>query len=158
MGWDIGIEQYFFSDQLTVGLTYFHNYFKDLIGIDANFQSFNIDEAITKGVEFFLSTNASKDINLRATYTYTNAKNTTENSPDFDKPLLRRPKIKISFLVNYSINTKTNINLELIYSGKREDKDFSFFPANRTILSSYTLVNLSAHHDIFDFLRLYQCH
>jgi vitamin B12 transporter len=123
--------------------------------LDENFQSFNIDEARTNGVEFFLSTNTSKDLNLKATYTYTNAINTSENSPDFDKPLLRRPKIKIAFLVNYSINSKTNINLEIIHVGSREDKNFSSFPANRTILGSYDLVNLSAHYNLFESLQLY---
>jgi len=90
-GWDAGIEQFFWSDRITFGLTYFNNDYKDLIGLDENFKSFNIDKVRTDGVEFFFSTNPAKKIYLKAVYTYTKAKNISENSTDFDKLLLRRP-------------------------------------------------------------------
>jgi vitamin B12 transporter len=155
LGWDIGIEQYFFSDQITAGLTYFNNDYKDLIGLDENFQSFNINKARTNGVEFFFSTNPSKNLLLKASYTYTNTKDNSVNSTDFGRQLLRRPKIKIVYLLNYSVNAKTNFNLETIYVSSRDDKDFSYYPASRTRLNAYTLVNLSARYNLFDFFRIF---
>ncbi len=58
----------------------FNNDYKDLIGLDENFKSFNIDKVRTDGVEFFFSTNPAKKLYLKAVYTYTNAKNKSENS------------------------------------------------------------------------------
>jgi len=154
-GWDVGIEQFFWSDRITFGLTYFNNDFKDLIGLDDNFKSFNIDKVRTDGVEFFFSTNPVNKIYLKAVYTYTNAKNKSENSEDFNNSLLRRPKTKIAFLVNYSFNEKANFDLEIIYMSDRDDKDFSSFPSKKVKLEAYSLVNLAAHYDLFNFLRLY---
>jgi vitamin B12 transporter len=54
-GWDIGIEQYFWSESITVGATYFHNKFTDLIGTDENFKAININEAVTEGIETFIN-------------------------------------------------------------------------------------------------------
>ncbi len=154
-GWDVGIEQFFMADRFTFGLTYFNNDYKDLIGLNENFKSFNIDKVRTDGVEFFISTNPAKKLYLKAAYTYTNAKNKSENSVDFNNSLLRRPKTKIAYLVNYSFNGKTNANLEIIYMSERDDKDFSSFPAKKVALEAYTLVNLAAHYDMFSFLRFY---
>ncbi len=154
-GWDVGIEQFFWADRVTFGLTYFNNNYKDLIGLDENFKSFNIDKVRTDGVEFFFSTNPAKKLYVKTIYTYTNAKNKSENSADFNKTLLRRPKTKIAYLVNYSFNEKTNLNLEIIYVSERNDRDFSSFPAKEVKLDAYTLVNLAAHYDMFNFLRIY---
>jgi vitamin B12 transporter len=154
-GWDVGIEQFFLTDRVSIGLTYFNNDYKDLIGLDENFKSFNIDKVRTDGVEFFFSTNFAKNLYLKAVYTYTNAKNKSENSTDFNEALLRRPKTKIAYLLNYSFNEKTNVNLEIIYMSERDDKDFSSFPAKKVKLDGYTLVNVAAHYDMFSFLRFY---
>ncbi len=143
-GWDVGIEQFFLADRVSIGLTYFNNDYKDLIGLDENFKSFNIDKVRTDGVEFFFSTNPAKKLYLKAVYTYTNAKNKSENSTDFNQMLLRRPKTKIAYLLNYSFNENTNANLEIIYVSERDDKDFSSFPAIKVKLDAYTLVNVAA--------------
>ncbi|RKY92551.1 MAG: TonB-dependent receptor [Ignavibacteriae bacterium] len=154
-GWDVGIEQFFWADRVSFGLTYFNNDYKDLIGLDENFKSFNIDKVRTDGVEFFFSTNPANKLYLKTVYTYTNAKNKSENSADFNKMLLRRPKTKIAYLVNYSFNEKTNFNLEIIYVSERDDKDFSSFLAKTVKLDAYTLVNVAAHYDMLNFLRLF---
>ena len=154
-GWDVGFEQFFPSHGIKFGLTYFNNDFKDLIGLDENFKSFNIDKVKTDGVEFFFSTNPANKLYLKVAYTYTNAKNKSENSEYFNSSLLRRPKTKIAYLVNYSFNEKINLNLEVIYMSDRDDKDFSSFPSKKVKLENYTLVNFSAHYDLYKFLRLH---
>ncbi len=154
-GWDIGIEQFFLSDRVSLGLTYFNNNYQDLIGLDENFKSFNINKVKTNGLEFFFSTKAANKIYLKAVYTYTIAKNKSENSENFNTNLLRIPRTKISYLVDYSVSEKAKINLEIIYISKRDDKNFSSFPAKEVSLPSYTLVNLAAHYDILNFLRLF---
>ena len=155
LGWDIGVEQYFADSQISFGLTYFNNSFEDLFGFDENFRTINIDKAESSGIEFYFSSNPVKEIYIKTNFTYTSAKNKSENSPDFNKPLVRRPEIKITESVNYIFQEKTNLNAEVIFISSRDDLDFSFFPAVRTKLKSYTLVNLSLSHDIFKFLEFY---
>ena len=155
IGWDAGIEQYLWDSKLIIGATYFENYFKDLFGFDENFRTININKAETRGVEFYFILNLLKEISTKGNFTYTDSKDKSMNSPDKDLPLLRRPKIKASYEVNYSFNDKANINGEIIYAGERDDKDFSQFPVQRVKLNGYSIVNLAASYKIFEFLQLY---
>ena len=47
------------------------------------------------------------------------------------------------------------MNLEVIYIGKKDDKNFSTFPAERINLDAYTLINIAGHYSLFKFLRLF---
>ncbi|MEJ2193281.1 MAG: TonB-dependent receptor, partial [Ignavibacteriaceae bacterium] len=82
-------------------------------------------------------------------------KDLSDDSPDNGLPLLRRPKNKAGLNVDYSFIQRANLILEIIYVGKKEDKDFSTFPAERIIIDDYTLVNLAAHYDLFKFLKIF---
>jgi vitamin B12 transporter len=152
-GWDAGIEQFFWKEGFSFGATYFYNKFTNMFGFDnITFRTININKAETNGVEFFAKVRPSEDFDLKLNYTYTNAKDKSENTENFDEKLLRRPEHKAGFLASYSFLQKTNINVELIWVGKRDDYDFSEF--KRTQLDSYLLANLAAHYNILDFLRL----
>ena len=156
IGWDAGIEQYLWDSKLIIGATYFENYFKDLFGFDeVSFRTKNINKAETSGVEFYFTLNLLKEISTKGNFTYTDAQDKSQSSTDKDLPLLRRPKIKASYEVNYSFNDKANINGEIIYAGERDDKDFSQFPVQRVKLKGYSIVNLAASYKIFEFLQLY---
>ncbi len=152
-GWDAGIEQYFTNS--TIGLTYFRNFFDDLFGFDDNFKTINIDKAESSGIEFYFTSTPFKEFQLKANFTYTDIKNKSDNSPDKDKPLIRRPNVKITLNMNYDFQEKANMNCEIIFVSRRDDLDFSFFPAVRVKLQSYTLVNLSASYQFFEFLQIY---
>ncbi len=150
-GWDVGVEQHLAGDRLMVGATYFHNTFDDLIDFNpATSTYFNIDRARTRGVELTGAVRATDDLSFRATYTRqdTEDRNTGES-------LLRRPEDQVSFDVNYTLRRKTNLNLNVVYVGRREDMDFNVFPAERVDLSSYMLVNLAAVHDVSDRFQLF---
>jgi vitamin B12 transporter len=82
-------------------------------------------------------------------------KDKSDNSTDKDLSLLRRPKIKASFEVNYKFNDKANVNGEIIYVGERDDKDFSQYPVQRVKLKAYSIVNLAGSYRIFEFLQIY---
>ena len=43
-------------------------------------------------------------------------------------PLLRRPKNKLTLNLNYNILKNLNSDLEILYIGERDDKDFSKYP------------------------------
>jgi vitamin B12 transporter len=152
-GWDAGVEQFFFNQNFTFGVTYFYNKFTDMFGFDyVTFKTINIKQALTKGLEVYIEAKPISNLSLKANYTFTDARDTSPNSSDFDKKLLRRPESKLGFYTSYSFIPKANINAEVIWVGIREDMDFSTY--QRTELKGYVLINLAAHYDVFDFLRL----
>ena len=153
-GWDAGIEQYFWNKDLTFGVTYFKNTFSDLFGFDNNFKTINTEKAETSGIEFYLTSEPLSNLTLKVNYTYTNTKDLS-NSADNGKQLLRRPHNKAGFNLNYNFNNRANVNLDLIYVGNRDDKDFSTYPATRVVLSNYTIVNLAASFNINHNLQVF---
>lgn len=155
LGWDFGIEQFFINNNLTFGLTYFNNSFEDLFGYDQNFRTININKAETNGFEFFLTIKPVKNLNVKLNYTFTNSKDKSENSEDKGLPLLRRPKNKFAVNINYNFSEDLNSGLEIIYTGKRDDKDFSVFPSKRIELDEYTLVNFSASYNLSEIFKLF---
>ena len=48
-----------------------------------------------------------------------------------------------------------NADAEAIFVGKRDDKDFSTYPATRIILASYTLLNASTTYKVNNLIQLY---
>ncbi len=154
-GWDVGVEQFLFQDKLDAGLNYFDNSFTDLFGFDNNFRTINVDKAETKGVEFYVSAKLTENIDLKFNYTYTDAKDLSNNSPDKNLPLLRRPKNKLGFNADYNFLEKANANIEIIYVGERDDKDFNLYPVPRVKLPDYTLVNLSASYNFTKVVQFY---
>ncbi len=154
-GWDFGIEQYFFSQNLSIGTTFFYNKFSDMFGFDfETFKTININQAVTKGVELYLHAKPFDELQLKINYTYTDARDISPNSADFDKRLLRRPANKVGLFVSYSFMQKANINTELIWVGNRDDMDFSAYPSQRVELKGYVLLNAAAHYNVFSFLQL----
>ncbi len=155
-GWDAGIEQYFWQENLVLGINYFSTQFKDLFSYDGNtFKEINLNSAQSNGVEVYLILNNYKRINLALNYTYTNTKDKSIGSTDYNLPLLRRPRNKYSLDINYSFTNKLNAGVQISYIGKRYDEDFSYYPAQRIKLGGYTLVNLSGLYHISDMIELY---
>ncbi len=148
-GWDFGLEQEFFKTRVSLGATFFRNNFKDLIDFDyATSRYVNIGRAKTEGIEVFASVRPIDDLTTRLNYTYTDTedKRTKEN-------LLRRPKNKFSLDLNYRFLNKGNINLGVIYVGKRDDIDPSTY--DRVRVDQYTLVNLSTSYNITKNLQAF---
>jgi vitamin B12 transporter len=89
-GWDIGLDTYFAAGRGEASLTYFDNAYDNLIQFD--FSAFpgttiNIEEARTYGLEAASTWMINDHTELRATYTYLEADNETN-----DTRLLRRPR------------------------------------------------------------------
>jgi vitamin B12 transporter len=149
-GWDFGIEQELLKNKVALGATYFRNDFKDLIQYEMGQGYINIAKAKTEGVELFLSVKPVDDLTVRVNYTYTDTEDKTTG-----ETLIRRPKNKIGLDLNYHFLNKGNVNIGVIYVGKRDDKDFSISPPRRVKLDQYTLVNLAASYDISKNFQLF---
>ncbi len=150
-GWDIGIEQELWKKKASLSLTWFQNSFKNLIEFDsAALKYMNIAKAKTKGVELFASLNPTDSFSFSTNYTYTETENKAVGGP-----LMRRPKNKFGMDMNYRFLEKGNINLGFIYVGKKENKDFTAYPATKVKLDSYKLVNVAASYDITGNIRIF---
>ena len=124
-----------------------------MFGFDpVTFKTININKAVTKGVEIYIHSKPVDELNVKLNYTFTDAKDLSPNSQDYNKKLLRRPENKVGLYTSYTFNPKTNINADVIWVGAREDIDFSTY--QRIELKGYVLVNVAAHYNVFDFMRL----
>ncbi|OPL10686.1 MAG: hypothetical protein AVO38_13565 [delta proteobacterium ML8_D] len=151
IGWDIGIEQSIFHDKLSLGLTYFNNDFDDLIDFESGTSRYiNVAEAQTQGIEIFASLRPIDDLTFLASYTYTD----TEDK-ETGKDLLRRAQNKFALNVNYQFMDQGNVNLNLVYAGKRDDNDYSNWPATRVELDNYVLIDLAASYDITGNIQIF---
>ena len=152
-GWDAGIEQKFYYNKFSLGITYFNNQFENLFGSDSTYRTINIDKAETYGIEFFTSVEITSGVRFKFNYTYTKA--IELQGPEKNLQLIRRPNDRINFIVYYSFNDRFNATAEIIYAGKRYDNPFSLFAPVKVTLPAYGIVNLSANYSIFSFLDLY---
>ncbi|ABA87714.1 cobalamin uptake ligand-gated TonB-dependent outer membrane channel [Syntrophotalea carbinolica DSM 2380] len=158
-GWDVGIDQNLWQDRLTISLTYFENSFEDLIVNEylgwgptgAIYLYKNVDSANSKGIELLLTCRPLETLTITAGYTYTD----TENEDSHDQ-LLRRPRNKFTADINYRFLEKGNVNLSMIYVGKREDSFYNnaTWASGRVELASYTLFNLGASYEVTKWLTL----
>jgi len=142
-GWDFGIEQDLLKHKVSLGATYFRNDFRDLIDFDFAEGYINIGGAKTEGMELFASVKPFDDLTLRINYTHTDTEDKRTG-----RDLIRRAKNRPSLDLNYDFLKRGNVNLEVIYVGKRDDLDFSTTPSRRVKLDPYTLVNILASYHI----------
>lgn len=154
-GWDLGFEQTMLEQKLRFGASYFKNEFDDLIGFDENFRSVNIDLAQSRGVEMFVEMQKNENLNFRVNYTFTETEDKSEASRDKGKRLLRRPKHRFVFDMNYHFHRNGMVNFGFFYTGKRDDEDFTAFPAMRVTLDDYWLFNLKSSYKISGYITVF---
>ncbi len=139
-GWDVGIEQFLFNDRLHLEITYFHNDFENLIQYDWIQGFVNVAQAQTSGVEVSAAVLPMKNFSIQGNYTYTRSKDKISG-----EKLLRRPENRADLVLNYRFADRANVNLNLLYVGKRED----YFPyPDRVVAEPYTLVNLVLSYQV----------
>ncbi|HML27394.1 MAG TPA: TonB-dependent receptor [Hyphomicrobium sp.] len=152
-GYDVGFEQAIFSDRAQFGATYFRNDITDLIESVYDPTTFvstyaNVGRAETDGVEAFVSADLSKDLRLRADYTYTQA--TNEETGAW---LLRRPHNKASVTLDWRPTNKLLVTGAVLYYGDSLDINRATF--KNEILASFTVVNVAADYKLTDNISIY---
>lgn len=162
-GWDVGLLQPFRDGNLNIGLTYFREKLKDEINgfvFDPNLGVFTAENesgrSRRKGLEFTFDAAVANVLDVRASYTYTDATQPDPMGDDSDE--LRRPQHMASFNINYAFaNRRGNLNVNASYTGKQVDIFFPPFPqsAESIELDDYTLVNLAASYKLNSNIDLY---
>jgi len=138
-GYDFGFE-YSLSDNLaTLGVTFFHNNFKNMIAWDSDsFRYKNIGRAKTEGFEIEAAFSPLEKLTIKANYT-----NLKTKDKDTGLTLARRPRNQADLNFNWQVSEKSNLNLDIRYMGSRWDDT-----SNTRKTKHYAAVNLSGYYDI----------
>jgi vitamin B12 transporter len=147
-GYDVGFEQPLLHDRLRFGATYFHNDIANLIEGTTDPTTFvstyvNVGQATTQGVETFAALALSSRVNLRADYTYTEARDDLTGLE-----LLRRPKNKASLTALWKVTDRLTVTAQALYVGPWLDYNRS--GTAELMAPGYTLVNLAANYAVTD--------
>ena len=151
-GWDIGVEQRFLGDRLSVDLTYFNNRITDLI-LGAGNTAVNQDGTTKiQGLEVTVTAGLAAGLTFVGQYTYTDA----EDAAGVD--LVRRPKHIASANFAYRfLDGRANVDLGIDYHGEQEDIQFSNFFADRSrvTLDDYVLINLAGSYEALKGVEIF---
>jgi vitamin B12 transporter len=153
-GWDAGVEQFFWSAKFSIGVNYFYNKFTDMFGFDSNFKTININNAETNGVEVFVKAELMDGSIVKFNYTYLNARDKSENTPDYNQKLIRRPENKVGLFISNTWDNFANFNIDIMYVGKRDELDFATYPATRIVMKDYSITNIAMYFYLLPFLKL----
>lgn len=145
-GYDFGFEQNFFKDKLFFDVTYFHNSFKNLIAYDFSSNKFmNVDRAVTRGFEVGVKVKPLDNLAFGTNYTYTD----TEDK-NTGLALVRRPKNRVNFDVNWGFLPGANLDFGMNYVGSRRDSDY-----NTVKDKAYAVFRVAASYDITENLQIF---
>lgn len=146
-GWDIGVEQRFWSGRLQFGATYFHNRLSNLIGFSGLFETLNLGAARTQGLELEVKIRPAPDLVVTANYTYLDAEKTS--AADINQPLgarlPRRPRNEGYVSATYLWFGKFRTTAEAKFVNGREELSFG---APNFDIEDYAFVNLAAEYQI----------
>jgi vitamin B12 transporter len=121
IGWDAGIDQYFFSERVKLSATYFQNFIKNLIIVETDPVTFfgtyeNMDTANNNGVELSAEIALFKSWNTRIAYTYMQTTVYTQ---------FPQQKNMISLDTNYLFTPQWLIGCGATYVGGRMQLDYA---------------------------------
>jgi vitamin B12 transporter len=153
LGWDAGVEQTLFGGRISLGATYFHNDFRNLIQFDFARGYTNTGRAVAQGLEVFASARLASDVSVQAGFNHTDSRDEATGLS-----LLRRPQDKFTVRLSSPLPEDLNLAVSLVAVGARDDLEFVNFAAIRTQLKGYALLNAVLSREISSrgqiFLRL----
>jgi vitamin B12 transporter len=152
--WELGIERFFAGARGSVAVTYFDQRFRDMIQYtfappppdSANY--FNIAAANASGIEIEARFRPIRGLRLAGQYSFVHT-SVTDSGYDGAQfkpgsPLIRRPEHSAALTAEFTPLIGLDGGARVAYTGRREDLDFSQFPAPRVSLAPYTRIDLWA--------------
>ena len=151
--YEIGFTNGLFNKIITYGLSWFDNYYNNMIMygsyIDNNNNIktgfYNETNTHTRGIEAEINVKPVKYINFGSTYTWMQTFNVDGN------PLARRPEHQVSAYINIIPLEKLKINIGLIYNGE----SIATIYETADINDDYFLLNANISYQINDNLEIY---
>lgn len=161
IGWDVGVEQKFWADRISVDLTYFQANLTDEIasgqqdvdgdGIPDNTVINQFGESERQGIELTLTAQLTRSLLLTGSYTYTDA-----TEPDGSEEVRRPPHAASLGLAYRFANGRGKLNADVIYNGDTKDFCFGFAcPSPVVTLDDYVLVNAAASYKVDHDIELF---
>ncbi len=157
LGWAIDVPMFGRERVATFEVTYFNNRIRDLIEtvFNSDFTASttqNVNRAKTQGVESSLTLRPADWLEATMTYTFTDARNTVDNSL-----LLRRPRDQFTANLRATPLPGLSIAPEVIYTGAFQDfiVDDNGFPAAVGRARSGVIFNLTVNYAVTPRLTLY---
>lgn len=135
VSYELGVRKSFDNQQLEIEMVYFRNEIDDLIDFvfDSNtsvFDGFNIDEALTEGVEAGFDYQLNESFFLSGSYTYLTAENETTN-----ERLEKRPRHTIQLSAEYAVTDDVSLGVNATTHVDR-------IGFNNAVLKDFSVVNL----------------
>lgn len=152
-GWEVGIDQMLFQNQLSIQLTWFDETLENEINgfvfdpASGGFTSNNEDgESDRQGVEISGQWQLKSNLHFGFAYTWLDATEEDEEGRAVDE--IRRANHISSANLDWQVNQRVSANINVDHNGKQDD---FFFPPDppyqeRVRLDSFTLVNLAAQY------------
>lgn len=148
-GGDLGISREFGT--FTPGVTYFITHVHNMIETDYVLKkAMNIHAVKSQGIECFLQARLNTDLSARIDYTWMKVMGRKGE-------LLRRPRHKVTFFMDYQANEKFNINSDITYVSSRLDigqiePKGDFRPVKNGL---YVICALRVSYDLEPWMQLY---
>lgn len=146
-GWDLGVDQKFFNDAVTAGITYFNTRYKDRILYLSDPVTWvgrmeNVERSRAEGLEVAVAADFTSTVSGRLAYTYTDARNT-----DTDARLQRIPHHTLDADVTVRPIEGLTVGAGVHYVGGRWDKT----PEHPALyqIPDYATVRLFASYEVW---------
>ncbi len=150
--WEVGVESRLANGALEISATWFDQQFRNMIQYrftnpgDPTYQ--NLARAEARGLELGGNWQVTGSLSVSAGYTrlLTEVIEAGSPGPAFDpgRTLLRRPPHSGAAGAHWTGRSGARVDVDLVLVGRRDDVDYSTFPAARVPLDGYQLINLSA--------------
>jgi vitamin B12 transporter len=149
LSWEAGLEYAAPGRTAILRATYFHQRFRDLIqyspvGLGPDSVNYrNVADAMARGVELAIQGALGAGLSLDATYTYLGSRDVATG-----QRLQRRPSHSGSLRLGHVVGGRGTTSLVAVFTGDRDDYDYSTFPAPRVTLPPHTRVDLSSLYEV----------
>jgi vitamin B12 transporter len=151
-GWDIGVDQSFFGDRLSMDVTYFNNRITDLIQGAGN-TAINLEgSSKIHGFEATAKAKLAEGLTFTGQYTFIDGEDAN------GVELVRQPKHVASANLGYEfLDGRAKLDLGMDYNGARKDIQLSNFFAtrNNVTLDDFILINLATSYELIEGVELY---
>jgi outer membrane cobalamin receptor len=147
IGWDLGLHFQTANEELTATIEYFHNRFRKLIDLDPELLNqgiirlANIDEAITKGWNAFLTLSPIPSVSFQASLTHLLTRVTETGNP-----LRNRPKWRGGLGIAWKITSTINFKSQVTWVGS--SLDFQV-PTQTTRVGGYAKADITLNYHPF---------
>jgi vitamin B12 transporter len=142
--WEAGVAQTLAGDRVTVRVTYFYQRFNDLIQYSGapvgpdSVNYVNVADAAARGVELGVQALLGAALSLDATYAYLDSRDLAAH-----ERLQRRPTHTGSLRLGSTFATRGSGSVAVVFTGDRDDLDYSTYPFRRVTLPPHARVDLA---------------